>query len=254
MNNLRPPLLNFNFLKRRPSQTNERDPCQEKWDDGLITYLEEPDAVSVRYNHNCSIQFNNQVFTIDLDQMDKEAFLEEMPLIYEKPTEDGYYTWLIYSNDEHNKTFVASKTLSILEIGTIHKAIGHRVNAVKIHGAGEIFVNNGAVTFNLISGTYMLPVLSSKRSRCSRDDLEDIVIKNVKLILGEDVVYTQSTLIRAENLPVTAEEIALYQRHGAVIRMYDTVAECAASRREGGRKKTQKKRKGKKKSIKHARR
>jgi hypothetical protein len=249
MNNLRPPPLNFSFLKKRNSQNNESDPCQEKWDDGLIRYLEEPDAVSIRYNHNCSIQFEGQVFNINLDQMDREAFLQEMPLVYERPTENGYYTWLIYSNDDHNKTFVASKTLSILEIGTIHKAIGHRVNAVKIHGAGEIFVNNGALRFNLVSGTYMFPVLSSKRSRCRSEDLEDIVVKNVKLILGDDVVYTTSTLIKAENLPVGTEEIALYQRHGAVIRMYNTVAECFAAQR-GGRKKTRKRRK---KSIKRSR-
>jgi hypothetical protein len=252
MDNLRPPHLNLDFLKRGHSQNNnERDPCQEKWDNGLITYLEEPDAVSIRYNHNCSIQFDNQFFTINLDQMDKEAFLEEMPLVYGRPTEDGYYTWLIYSNEEHNKTFVASKTLSILEIGTIHKAIGHRVNAVKIHGAGELFVNNGAVKFNLVSGTYMLPALSSKRSRCGRDDLEDIIIRNVKLILGDGASYTTSTLIKAENLPVLPEEMAMYERHGAVIRMYNSIAECiAASRREGGRKKTQKRRK---KSIKRSR-
>lgn len=253
MDNLRPPPLNLDFLRRGPSQNNNKhDPCQEKWDEGLITYLEEPDAISVRYNHNCAIQFEDQVFTINLDQMDKEAFLEEMPLIYERPTEDGYYTWLIYSNDDHNKTFIASKTLSILEIGTIHKAIGHRVNAVKIHGAGEIFVNNGALRFNLVSGTYMFPVLSSKRSRCRSEDLEDIIIKNVKLILGDDVSYTSSTLIKAENLPVGTEEIAMYQRHGAVIRMYDTVAECFAAQR-GGQKKTQKRKKSKKKSIKRSR-
>jgi len=251
MDNLRPPHLNLDFLRKRPTQNNnERDPCQEKWDDGLITYLEEPDAVSVRYNHNCSIQFDNQFFTIDLDKMDKEAFLEEMPLVYGRPTEDGYYTWLVYSNEGHNKTFVASKTLSILEIGTIHKAIGHRVNAVKIHGAGEIFVDNGTIKFNLVSGTYMLPALSSKRSRCQRDNLQNIVIRNIKLILGDDASYTSSVLIKAENLPVRTEEMAMYERHGAVIRMYNSIAECIASRREGGRKKTQKRRK---KTIKRSR-
>jgi hypothetical protein len=124
--------------------------------------------------------------------------------------------------------------------------IAERVIATKIHAAGELYVNNNDIIFNLISGTYMLPALKSKRSRCY--DFEDYVIEKVKTFLGNDVIVTDKTLITRNNLPVTQKEIDLYLSYGAEINYYKTENECINKRMNDGggtRKKNKLRRRGK---------
>jgi len=222
--------------------------CDEKWDSGLFTVEKDENSfVAIRYFHNCRIQFGNGVFYINLDTMRKDDFLNDIPLIRERPTENGYYTWIIYSRPGEEKVFVAAKVLSILELGTIHKALAHKVDADKIHAAGEIFVDNDRLYFNLLSGTYMRNTFNRtrrRRSRCDPDELEDLIIGKMKDYLGNNITWTSRDLISENVLPVTQGELDLYQSYGATVQLFDSIDECLPFRnRTLGGKRTRRKRK-----------
>jgi len=223
--------------------------CDEKWDSGLFTVEKDENSfVAIRYFHNCRIQFGNGVFYINLDSMRKDDFLNDIPLIRERPTENGYYTWIIYSRPGEEKVFVAVKVMSILEVGTIHKAIAHKVDADKIHAAGEIFLDNDRLYFNLLSGTYMRNTFNRtrrRRSRCDPDELEDLIIGKMKDYLGNNITWTSRDLISEAVLPVTQGELDLYQSYGATIQLFDSAEKCIAIRNvnRGGKRKFRKSRK-----------
>ena len=222
--------------------------CDEKWESGLFTVEKDENSfVAIRYFHNCRIQFGNGVFYINLDTMRKDDFLNDIPLIRERPTENGYYTWIIYSRPGEEKVFVAAKVLSILELGTIHKALAHKVDADKIHAAGEMFVDNDRLYFNLLSGTYMRNTFNRtrrRRSRCDPDELEELIIGKMKDYLGNNITWTSRDLISEDVLPVTQGELDLYQSYGATIQLFDSVDECLPIRnRTSGGKRTRRKRK-----------
>jgi len=262
----RPPPLNFgngnnngnNFLRvprKRPIYNNS-DPCEDKWNSGIGYFEDEPDTIiSIRNQHKCTVMFEGRILNINISNLNKETLLEDISLIHERPVEPGYYTWIIYSQDEDDKEFVASKAYSILELGTIHRAIAYRVQPKRIHSAGEIMVHaDGRLSFNIISGTYMLPLFSSlRRSRCDKDVLESLMIRKIKEIIGDNSNFTQETLITPATLPVTQEELDLYTKHGAVIGPpYNSSDECKAA--QGQRAGTRKKRRSKRKTNKRIRR
>jgi len=224
--------------------------CDEKWDSGLFTVEKDENSfVAIRYLHNCGIKFGNDVFYINLDSMRKDDFLNDIPLIHERPTENGYYTWIIYSRSDEEKVFVACKVLSILEVGTIHKALAHKVDADKIHAAGEIFLNNDKLYFNLLSGTYMRNTFNRtrrRRGRCDVDELEDLIIVKMKGYLGDNITWTSRPLISEAVLPVTQDELDLYMRYGATVQLFDLVDECLKIRNvnvnRGGRRQSRRSR------------
>ena len=81
---------------------------------------------------------------------------------------DGVYTWLLYSvvgSDEVR--FVATEVISPFEIGTRHQSMVYnaRVEADKIYGGGELIKQDGAITFNLLSGTYSRPLVEANYNR-----------------------------------------------------------------------------------------
>jgi hypothetical protein len=259
----RPPPLNFgngngnNGFLRKPvgNGNNNSDPCEVQWNNGVGYARDSFDKeyISVRNEHQCTMQFGDKFLFIDLKGLRRDEFIENIPLIYEKPTDDGYYTWLIYTEDAE-QLFVATKALSILEIGTIHMDIAKRVNAKKIHAAGELKVDGESITFNLQSGTYMKPAMQKKGNRCRTDYFEELVIKKVKMYLGDNAKDIEESLINKDNLPITGEELALYEEYGALITKYDSFEACKAAnqRKNGGS--TRKKRRSKRKTNKRVRR
>ena len=266
----KPPELNlgnFSSFLRKPAgnagnagnrNNNNSDPCEVQWNNGVGYARDNFDKefISVRNEHQCTVQFGDKFIFIDLKGLRRDEFIENIPLIYERPIEDGYYTWLIYTEDAANtrQRFIATKALSILEIGTIHMDIAKRVNAKKIHAAGEIKVDGDSITFNLQSGTYMKPAMQKKRSRCDTIRFEDLVISKVKNYLGDNAKDTEEPLIIKTNLPIKGEELALYEEYGAVITKYDSSEACknANKRKNGGS--TRKKRRSKRKTNKRNRR
>ena len=211
--------------------------CDEKWENGLISVDKDVDideVVNIRDEHKCMIPKANdgQVFLINTSGMRKLDFLDELPILASRPLMNGYYTWLVYSNTDTPQQFIACKTFSILEIGTLHRTMAFRVNADKIHAAGEIFVQDGQLYYNFYSGTYMLPVFTrAKRTRdCPIDELEDFLMQKMKEILGDDIIWRSKSFMNVTSLPVTNEELQLYRNYGAVVSLFNRPDNCVTER------------------------
>ena len=100
-----------------------------------------------------------------------KIFLDKIPLLGIddiRGAPDGVYTWIVYSNEEGKKQFVACPVRDAFEIGTKHGAIASRVEAMAIHNGdkkrmkamtihngGELMKSGGTMRFNLQSGTYL---------------------------------------------------------------------------------------------------
>jgi hypothetical protein len=122
------------------------------------------------------------------------------------------------------------------------------VKPSKIFAAGELKVEGGRVTeFNLLSGTYM-------------KDLEDqskIAETAKKLVFGDAKFAQEKTFFTREVLPITKEELEVYKRFGAVVEGYETSEACQKRRTQyyaGGRRKTNKRTKSKRKLRRYTRR
>lgn len=234
----------MNWLRGADTNAPATNECEEKWEDGLYRITEQENLqylVGVRFAHNCHITVDGKLFILQTANMRKEEFLEQIPILTERPTEPGVYTYIVYSNSEINKGFAACKTNSVLELGTVHKAIAYRVKAERIHAAGEILVSSSDVPellFNFMSGTYMGPTFEEgarkRRSRCPVDELEDLLIVKLKQILGSDAKWSSmKTFVTSKFVPVTREELAFYESFGAVLTLYDSADECFKAK--GGR-------------------
>jgi hypothetical protein len=219
--------------------------CEDRWDRGLVQIDERPelvDAVSMRAAFQCTLEKNGKILMVKTTKMDKAGFLDAVELT-PKPTKPGYYTWIVYSSDKYgvSKKLVCCKVLSILELGTIHRAIVLKVSADAIHAAGEAFVDSdGKVYFNFMSGTYMKDLLDTagrKRSRCSAEELEDFLIEKMKepIYFGPDSQWRSKPFIVKEALPITDEELELYTKFGADVRFFDDTASCEKARFGGTR-------------------
>jgi hypothetical protein len=219
--------------------------CEERWERGVYTDMDLPDladVVSLRAAHQCYFEKDGKILFVRATKMDKLGFLEAMPLT-KQPEKPGYYTWIVYSSDKYgvDKELVCCKVMSILELGTIHRAIAYRVTASTIHAAGEAFVDSdGKVYFNFMSGTYMRDALDKsgkKRSRCDADQLEDFLIEKLRepSYFGPDAQWRSRVFITKEVLPITDEELELYKKFGADVRLFDDAASCEKARFGGTR-------------------
>lgn len=219
--------------------------CEERWEQGLVQVDELPDlidTVSMRATYQCTFEKNGKILMVKTTKMDRIGFLDAMTFT-PKPTAPGYYTWIVYSSDKYgvSKKLVCCKVLSILEVGTIHRAIVLKVGASAIHAAGEAFVDkDGKVYFNFMSGTYMRNLLDTagkKRSRCSAEELEDFLIEKLREpeYFGPDAAWRSKAFIVKEELPVTDEELELYKKFGAEVRFFDDRAACEKARFGGTR-------------------
>jgi len=226
------------------------DECEERWENGIsgVDIENINSVVRIRPEHNCRLKYGSQYFLIKTESMRKEEFLEQIPLINERPREPGYYTWIVWSNGG-SPQFTCCKTYSILEMGTIHIAIAFRMNAIRIHAAGEILVKeDGSLFFNFISGTFMLKEFApggKRRARCSGDDLENFLIEKMQEILGADATWSSREFIRfGENLEITERELELYKSFGAEVQLFpeDNQKGCYDARNiEGGKRKNKRK-------------
>jgi hypothetical protein len=214
---------------------NENIPaCEKRWINGVPFYLDEFDvdsAVQVRHGHNCRlVTSNGKYFILNLSKMKKEDFLNQIQILYDVPTEDGTYTWLIYSNDTDKFKFAACKTESYLEIGTSHRVIAYKSGVHRVHAGGEMRINNDKKIYNFYSGTYMRDSLNKanlkrKRRRCSPDELEDVLIDKMKHYLGKEFVFF-SKILMDTSLKPTVEELKRYEEFGAEYELFDDVDDC----------------------------
>jgi len=220
---------------------NLEDPCRELWDTGMrVESIDLKEAVSVKAGHNCRLNLNGKPVYLRSTDMNREPFLQEIPIFTKVPTEDGIYTWIIYSDSSspNEKQFAACKVFSSYEIGTKHNIIAYRVGAKRIYAAGELKLEGGQSVYNVQSGTFMQPMFEARRSRsssnnlnnsrrrryCYLEDFEEFLIKELKLYFGPDSAYNSKTFIVA--LQPTREELDLYKKHGMVVQVFDTKDQC----------------------------
>lgn len=88
-----------------------------------------------------------------------------------KLADDGIYTWILIASDKDPYgDLYAAKTISMQEIGTLHKNIYDTMTKLKpvIVAAGEFEKKGKKITFNLLSGTFMEPKVKGKNSPTRR--------------------------------------------------------------------------------------
>ena len=237
------------FKPKIPHNEELSNPYEKRWNDGFVTVYENdedvnlPNSVIMRPNLQCFHKSSNEFILVETERMKKQEFLDSIPLIYGRPTEPGYYTWIVYSSETEKKQLVCCKALSILEIGTVHKALAYRVNAEVIHAAGEVFIGEDRkLYFNFMSGTFMRDAFRKNKRDYSTEEMILFLVFKMKepSYFDKGAQWRDATFFTAERLPVSDEELALYQRFGAVVERFPTKEECEKKKGGGKRRRTQK--------------
>lgn len=208
--------------------------CEEIWKEG-IRYIWEDGIDSISKDvFNCKIRSSDGriVMVILPDDMALiDRFLESIPKFNEKTLrDDGVYTWILYSTAESPDTisFVATRTKSALEVGTLHKAIGRAVRAHKIHGGGELRKTGNRIEYNTLSGTYVSKWLESREKKryCLPAELEETIQNKFKELFPEYELILNSTTYIVNTLPLLPDDLAEYGRAGFFVEVFDDNIAC----------------------------
>lgn len=166
---------------------------------------------------------------INKDQEKLKAFLSNFNRLDETgvlSAEDGVYTWIFYSEPGSDVVkFMSTQVVSPFELGTRHQALAHnfRFAVEKIYGGGELLKKDGVIMFNLLSGTYSLPLI---RVNFSKEITKAIIDKFLSFFPG--AVYDRSEDSYISKVTVVKTEILdLYTKYGYTILLFDNADECA---------------------------
>jgi hypothetical protein len=185
------------------------------------------DAISIKSIMNCSVQTEEGEKYVLVEKGDaSKEFLDSIEVYMDAASlPDGLYCWIL---TEPGK-FAAIQVLSALEVGSIHKTIVHKLGVTKIYGAGEMRKDKGGVvSYNLLSGTYMVEWLAS--AEACRGQLEsEIRAAFERLFPGAS--FSTTTFI-TRKLRLTATELDRYTRYGFRVRLFDDAKECILARDE----------------------
>jgi len=182
-----------------------------------------------------------------------ESAIAGLNVITTAPTENGEYTWILWKNyGPADPTFAATKVAGgVLELGTAHLAIAAKMASltvdkrITVHGAGELKVKDGKITFNLLSGTFIAAWTRSKKGApppklCTKGDVQDYIASIFpKFVPGASYDNSMETYITQKT--ITRAEIKDYTAKGWVIEMFDTQEACKAaakSAQTAGRRRT----------------
>jgi hypothetical protein len=177
--------------------------------------------------------------TLPLDKV--QSVIGGLKVIAEAPTENGVYTWILWKGYDTTKpTFAATKVEGgVLELGTAHLAIAAKMASstadkrITVHGAGELKVDGGKITFNLLSGTFVAAWTRSKKGGpqpklCKKGDVQDYIasifprfVPRAEYDDSMDTYITQKT--------ITGKEITEYRQKGWDIKVFDTQEACKAA-------------------------
>lgn len=208
--------------------------CEEIWKEGIRYIWEDGMGGISKDVFNCKIKSSDGkvvLVYIPNDPLKIDEFLESTPKFNEKTLrDDGVYTWILYSTAESPDTvsFVAMKTKSALEVGTLHKAIGHAVRAHKIHGGGEIRKTGNRIEYNTLSGTYVSKWLETRHKKryCLPDELEETIQNKFKTLFPEYDLILNSTTYIVNSLPLLPEDLEDYRRAGFIVEVFDDNIAC----------------------------
>jgi hypothetical protein len=150
--------------------------------------------------------------------------------------EEGVYTWLLYSKDGSAPQFAASKTETMLELGTVHYSIALSVGATAVHGAGELWKHGTEYTINFLSGTFMDNWRTTLPAECSLDTMQRFLQDKIKrdvfpsLFRGKTLTFTRTGFVvnRFFAGALTMDKLMAYVRAGFVVCRHpkDKVDEC----------------------------
>jgi hypothetical protein len=97
----------------------------------------------------------------------------------------GIYTWIL----KKKGNFYAAKTYTKQEIGTLHinlKDLTNSLNGSDVYAAGELeILNDGTINFNLLSGSYMVPILKKEKTIEDKLNKRNEIVKYIKDLLDK---------------------------------------------------------------------
>ncbi len=93
--------------------------------------------------------------------------------------EPGFYTWIMKEGKRGPPKLYALRTLSKQEIGTLHSNLNLYSNdSDPIIAAGELqFIEPNTINFNLLSGTFMVPIFSRLSGKVAELELKKKLIE-----------------------------------------------------------------------------
>lgn len=172
------------------------------------------------YYANISIDssINNDQMKSIKESVNAEYKLYDAETLLTAP--NGIYTWLL--SDEG---FFAIKVRNILELGTLHMVIAERTNSTNVYLSGELLKTNSAIRFNLLSGTYMVPLLKKvKNNSIIRE--EAMKLFNQMHFNSIENASDEPTYIAEDRLPLLYEDLLIYHNAGYSVTLYKDKENC----------------------------
>lgn len=114
--------------------------------------------------------------------------------IMESP--DGPHTWILKQLPDESLLFVAGRTVSRQELGTLHKNLDMFTAPAPVLAAGELAKAGTTVAFNLLSGSYMEAPFKRIKDDAERkrrqEEILHIVADHLKSLGFEEVVFLEA--------------------------------------------------------------
>lgn len=165
----------------------------------------------------------------------KEIMLSHIPLYSSLNGDEappGTYLW-VYTD----AGLAFNPVYSQFEFGTLHDNLARRIGAKVVYLAGEIEKSRaGLYTYNILSGSYMVPLMF----KCTGVPCKDVQLKIMKRAedlfrdaLNGKIIYSPITFIKAGLTPVTEEEIDMYLAAGYDIYYFSMKKICDMARETG---------------------
>lgn len=221
--------------------------CEEAWTKGMpLKVTDDGFPITMKPSMNCMfrIQGTQQIAYVGLPKTRDEvlAFLKTIPRLSAgelQSAPDGVYTWILYSKDGSSPTFAASKTETMLEVGTVHYSIALSVGATAVHGAGELWKHGSEYSINFLSGTFMqfwpLP------PECPLATLESYLQARLKntvfpaLFRGKQLEFTRTGFVthRFLSKELTMDKLKTYARAGFAVCIHEKTKADECKRTKG---------------------
>jgi len=140
---------------------------------------------------------------------------------------DGVYTWLLYSHEDSDIIqFVCTEVVSPFEIGTRHQSMAYNasVQAHKIYGGGELIKTGDTIQFNILSGTYSIPLVQYNFDK----KVTNAMVAAFKLYFPQ-AEYDDSRDSYIHKVATVSDELLnVYKKYGYIVRVFDTYNEWAS--------------------------
>lgn len=157
-------------------------------------------------------------FKVDVDVIKsyfKEKIIINDGIVHADP---GIYTWVMIANEDNSYVdFYAANTISMQELGSLHKnivdAMGQEASFVV--AAGELKKTEHKITFNLLSGTYMEPMgrgKSNEEKQHVKKTAHSIAHARFRAFGINQPEYTNENILAKENIRTPPEIIELLNR------------------------------------------